>query len=229
MVASVAKRSPKIFHIMITVPEATRKIIERSRYLSEAISKKLINYSALARYIKPEIEEMLIKKVSIASIIMALNRLEKDFTPKYVSSNIFTTKPQIVVNSGLFFVSLSNNEVAGLSLLLSREQSSKSLYLKNQGIHETTFILSRDLFDKFKTSILEKNPLVPIEEVSAVSISLPQEALKTPGIYYFFLKSLAWEGINIIETVSTLSEFTIIVSDKDTEHTFSIIKSLFYV
>ena len=57
--------------IMITVPEAAKKIIERSRYLSEAISKGIINYSALARYIRPEIEQILIKKVSLASVIMA--------------------------------------------------------------------------------------------------------------------------------------------------------------
>ena len=54
---------------MLTVPEASKIIIERSRYLSEALSKDLINLSSLARYIKPEIEEMLIK--NIQAIIQA--------------------------------------------------------------------------------------------------------------------------------------------------------------
>ena len=44
---------------MITVPEATEKIVKRSRYLSEALSKDLINISSLSRYIKPEIEEII--------------------------------------------------------------------------------------------------------------------------------------------------------------------------
>lgn len=56
---------------MITVPEATKKIVERSRYLVEAMSKGLINYSSLARYIKTELEQMLLKPVSEASILMA--------------------------------------------------------------------------------------------------------------------------------------------------------------
>ena len=47
---------------MITVPEAVGKIVGRSRYLAEAMSKGIINNSSLARYIKPEIEEILIKK-----------------------------------------------------------------------------------------------------------------------------------------------------------------------
>lgn len=212
---------------MITVPEATKKIVERSRYLSEAISKGIINYSSLARYIKPELEQILLKKVSLASIIMALNRLESEFQPKFQRSNIFKTPPEIIVRSNLFFVSLSNNEVQGLSVLISRDANSRLFFIKNQGIHESSFILSQDLFEKYKNTIEGKNPLILEDKISAITIYLPGEALKTSGIYYFFLKSLAWEGINILELISTPSELTIVVANQDTERTFAIIKSLF--
>ncbi len=212
---------------MVTVPEATKKIIERSRYLSEAISKGIINYSSLARYIKPELEEMLLKKVSNASIIMALTRLESDFQPKFQQSNIFKTPPEISVRSNLFLIGLPNNEIHGLSVLLSRDANSRSFFLKNQGLHETSFILSQDLFEKYKNTIEGKGPLMHVEKVSAITIYLPAEARETSGIYYFFLKSLAWEGINILELVSTASELTFVVSDQSSERTFGIIKSLF--
>ena len=70
------------FKHMITVPEAAEKIIKRSRYLSEAMSKGFINNSSLARYIKPEIEEMVFRKVNESSVIMALNRLQKSLKPQ---------------------------------------------------------------------------------------------------------------------------------------------------
>ena len=212
---------------MITVPEATKKIVERSRYLSEAISKGLINYSSLARYIKPEIEQMLIKKVSNASIVMALNRLESEFKPKYQPVNIFRTAPEIAVRSNLVFFLLANNEISGLSLLLSRDATSRSFYLKNQGVYETSFILSQDLFGQYKATIDAKNPKVILANVSALTIFIPEEALQNSGIYYFFLKSLSWEGINILETVSTVHEFTLIIEEKEVERAFAIIKSLF--
>lgn len=212
---------------MITVPEATKKIVERSRYLSEAISKGIINYSSLARYIKPELEQVLIKKVSLASIIMALNRLEPEFQPKFRQSNIFNTPPEIAVRSNLFFAALPNNEMQGLSVLISRDASSRSFFIKNQGIHESSLILSQDLFEKYKSTIEGKNPLILEDKVSAITIYLPGEALKTSGIYYFFLKSLAWEGINILELISTPSELSIVITNQDTERTFAIIKSLF--
>src|SRR5688572_28547838 len=142
---------------MITVPEASKKIIERSRFLSEAISKRLINYSSLARYIKPELEEMLLKKVSNGSIIMALKRLETEFNPKYKPQTVFSDVPEISIRSNLYFACLPNTEVSGLSLLIPREVNSKSFYCQSRGLYETTLILSEDLYDKFRTTLESKN------------------------------------------------------------------------
>ena len=77
---------------MITVPEATKNIISRSRYLTEAISKGIINNSSLARYIKPEIEEMIKKSASMPSIIAAINRVSSTIKPKYIKNNIWSKK-----------------------------------------------------------------------------------------------------------------------------------------
>lgn len=151
---------------MITVPEATEKIIKRSRYLAEALSKDLINISSLARYIKPEIEKMLLKKISTSSAIMALKRLQKSLDTPTSFKNLFTKAPGMTVHAG-------GNSTASITILLEKE-------------HE-----------------------------------------ETPGVYYFFLKSLAWERININSVSSENGKFTITVDDRDINRTFSILKSLF--
>lgn len=201
---------------MITVPEAARKIIERSRYLSEAISKGIINYSSLARYMQPEIEQMLIKDVSVASIMMALKRLEKELKPNSNYNKVFIKKPEIIIRSNLVLISVSSK--------ISLNNSIEFLF-ENHGVSETSYITSQDNFAEL--TIPKKDILILIPNLSALSIKLPKETLKTPGIYYFFLKSLAWEGINIIELSSTPHEVTIIVEDKNIERTFSIVNSLF--
>jgi aspartokinase len=201
---------------MITVPEATKKIIERSRYLSEAISKGLINYSSLARYMKPEIEQMLIKNVSVPSIMMALKRLEKELKPNPTYNKVFIKKPEIIIRSNLVLISISNKIVLDDSI---------EYLFENHGVSESSRVISQDNFAQL--TIQKKDILVFIPNLSALSIKLPKEALKTPGIYYFFLKSLAWEGINIIELSSTPNEVTIVVEDRDIERAFSIVNSLF--
>lgn len=215
---------------MITVPEAAKKIIERSRYLAEAISKGLINYSALARYIKPELEEMLFKDISESAIIMALKRLEPQFQPKFKQSNVFKTSPEMIVRSNLTELTFNNSErltkkLSDIFELHAAHQ--KYFFALTEGITETTIIASKDLVESIKKILNGESIVAQYQNLSSLTIRQPKEITYTPGIVYFFLKSLAWEGINIMEVVSTYLELTLILEDKEVNRAFAILKSLF--
>src|SRR3989344_712353 len=214
---------------MITVPEATNTIIKRSRYLTEAMSKGFINNSSLARYIKPELEEMLLKEINISSVIMALNRLQKNLKPQSKYKNIFKTKPTIIIRSNLFEINLINSEVliTKYSQILSFNGGQKFFLTFSKGISESTIIASNDIASQIKEILKHEKTISEFNNLSSITINLPDQSVVTPGIFYFFLKSLAWEGVNIIEIVSTASEFTLILEDKDVNKAFSILKSLF--
>lgn len=196
---------------MITVSEATEKIVKRSRYLSEALSKDIINISSLARYMKPEIESMLIKKVSLSSIIMALKRLSGKIYPETPYQEIFKTLPEITVKTNL-------------ALLISEESGLEKLpfAIKTQSISGAVILGKKEDLSKYNSK--KSKFFYP---VSTVSILMPEQAIKTAGIYYFFIKSLAWERINILQAFTTRYEFTIVVEDSDVQRTLGIIRSLF--
>lgn len=213
---------------MITVPQATKTIIERSRYLVEAISKGLINYSSLARYIRPEIEKMLMKDVSEASILMAIKRFEETLkTPHY--TNVFKSPPNMTIHSNLSVLVVPNTQEvvekrAEITKLSSRETHFLTI---TQGLTETMIILSNDLLPKAK-EILGDTPLLEERtKLSTINIRIPEESIDTPGIVYFFVKSLAWSEINIIETVAIYTELTLLLNDKDVGKAFEILKGLF--
>lgn len=215
---------------MITVPEETKRIIERSRYLVEAMSKDLINYSSLARYIKPELEKSLMKPVSEASIIMAIKRIAEDIKPKFAPLTIFAGTPEMIVRSNLVEFTVKNEQslrkkYKELSEFYSDEQ--KYFFTLTEGVFETTIIVSQDLRDNIKSILQNESILSEIDNLSSITIRLPKENVDTPGVYYFFLKSLAWEGINIVEIVSTPNEVSLILDDKDVNAAFAILKSLF--
>lgn len=213
---------------MITVPEGTRKIVERSRYLSEAISKDLINLSSLARYIKPELEEMLIKDISSASIVMALKRLQHDFKPKYSSGSIFKFPPEMTIRSGMFLTTLQRTketEDVLAKLFLNRV---KGLFSSiSIGATEIQISGSQTLYPKVENAVDKKFILRTYGHVSQITIYLPEESLTTPGVYYFFLKSLAWEEINLLGSASTMTEFTLFFEDHDINRAFEVLTSLF--
>lgn len=214
---------------MITVPQAVEKIIKRSRYLSEALSKDLINISSLSRYIKPEVESMLYKNITMGSIIMAVKRQRKNLSKGYKPITIFKEAPDMIARSNLTLIYVKNS-IQLLQKLSKIEESSKNFQKKalfTYGRVET-IILTNKINTEYLEKILkgEKIELV-YKNVSSITIHLPQEAVERPGIFYFFIKSLAWENINILDILSTQKELTLIFSPKDINSAFGILQSLF--
>ena len=214
---------------MVTVPEATKKIVERSRYLTEAMSKNLINLSSLSRYIKPEIEEMLIKNVSEASILMALKRLSTNLhTPTF--KNVFLTPPDMIVRSNLAEIVVLNSDTLKnkySQILKFSQDHNKYFFTLSQGLLETTIIVSENLKDNLLELLKNEKILNLYSKLSSITIRLPEDSILTPGVYYFLLKSLAWEEINIIETISTYLELNLIFQEKEINRAFTILKGLF--
>ena len=215
---------------MVTVTEAAKRIIERSRYLQEALEKNLINTSSLARYIKPELEEMLIRKTSNSAIIMAIRRIMKDLKPRFTYKNIFKSTPDMITRSNLTEINIANSKYLFEKypdLIRVFKSQAESFFTITEGVFETTIILSRDLYPNIKKLLKEESIVDEFHDLCSITIRLPKEAIFNPGVFYFFLKSLAWEGVNIIEVVSAYRELTLILERKDTNKAFSIVQSLF--
>ena len=65
-----------------------------------------------------------------------------------------------------------------------------------------------------------------MENLSSITIKLPVDNVKIPGIYYFIFQRLSWEGVNIREVISTSNEFTILMNEDDVDIAFKVIKNL---
>ena len=101
-----------------------------------------------------------------------------------------------------------------------------SFFAITRGITETTIIVSAShtavidqLFKKEKLTTSTKN-------LASVTVKLPPVNTELHGVYYYILKHLAWEGINIAEVISTSNEFTTVVSQLDIDRAFSILMKL---
>ena len=80
---------------MKTISQAVSEYVKSKPFLSSALSDGIINFTSLSRKIKPDIEEILRKKVNNGAIVMALNRLsinlEFQHTQKIKSCLLYTS------------------------------------------------------------------------------------------------------------------------------------------
>src|SRR5258708_561695 len=166
---------------------------------------------------------MLMKSVSEASIIMALKRLETELKPQIQYKNIFKSHPEMIVRSNLFEITLADSESLTKKIVKIFEMyasQQRYFFAMTEGVTETTIIASHDLHNKIMDIVQEEKVIVELTNLSSITIRLPKESIPTPGIFYFFLKSLAWEAINVVEIISTHLEFTIILEHKEINRAF---------
>jgi len=216
---------------MITIQEIIEEKIKQSPFLEKMITDELINISAFARSLIPEIEKRLMKPISESAVIMATKRLSDRIKENKGEIDIKSTKiNDITVKSNISEFTFKNSEtlVNNELKLLSETKEYNKFITFTQGILETTLILDSELV-KFVKDIFKNEKLIKyLDGLAVITLKLPQNSLSTPGIYYNILKQLTWYNINIIEVVSTLNEFSIILNNKQIDKAFTILKNYFW-
>ncbi len=214
---------------MRTVSNCVEDILISQPYLEEALSRNIINFSALAIELTKPISEMLKKDVKPGAIMMALRR----YNPPITLSNSVKMKRMlqnlgdITVRSNLtdFTVKNSNTLIHNHAKVLEKiDGESKLFYTFTRGVHESNMIISSSLKDYITTHLENETFLAAQDNLSAITINLPKDNSKIAGLYYHFFKRLAWEGVVLYEVISTTNEFTILVEDKYVDKAFTAIK-----
>lgn len=213
---------------MISIKDALGEIIQGYPFIEEGLSRRIINYSAYAREIKPQIENRLYKSVKEGAIVMALKRISEQLAKKRTKRNDINLT-DLTVRSNLSEYTFLNSGTLPKrsSELFSQILNEKDILCTlSEGIRETTFIVSAGLTNDIEKIFEEETLVAKFHNLSSITIRLPKEVVYIPGVYYQVLKRLAWENINVIEVLSTYTELTIIFEEKDVEKAFSALKKL---
>jgi hypothetical protein len=216
---------------MRTIAESIADIIRKSPYLEEGLARGLLNHSALARHIKGDVERDVMKKVKDGALIVALGRLAPTIGAKTRRPRkVFRKAPDLIVRLNLFEVTYANSgSLAQKQRKLLEAVSPRTPFFVTftRGINETTIVASREVRDRVVSVFKGEKLISQIPALASVTVMLPKGTALIPGVYSYILKALAWEGINVVEVVSTLNEFTIILEDKKIDSAFGVIKRLF--
>lgn len=215
---------------MITTTEIAEQIVRESPYLESAIAEGLINLSSLARKIQPQIQKKLLKTVHQGAILMALKRLEEKLKTKEKRIRPFSKNlGDLTLKSNLSEFTFRNSPslILHQKNLLEKIKDEKGISLTfSQSLFQTSLIIN-SIYKSIVEKLFAKEKLVFYKNnLSAITMVLPDETVRIPGVYYFILKTLAWNGINIIETISSFNELTLVFEDKDIDRSFSLLKNL---
>ena len=216
---------------MKTIASTVTEYIKTKPYLASALADGIINLTSLARNIHGDIESLMRKPVNQGAIIMSLKRVSDDagFTLTKKIINVLKNLGDITVRSSLIDYGFLLSETLLLTqanLLKEIENKKDVFYTSSRGVAESNIVVSKNivlLVDKlFENEVCHTKR----EDLSSITIKLPSDNINIPGIYYFIFQRLSWEGVNIIEVISTSNEFTILVDEDQVDIAFKVIKNL---
>lgn len=216
---------------MKTIASQVSEYVKSKPYLSTALSQGIINLTSLARQIQPEIERSLRKPARSGAIVMALKRISEneEFLSTHKIINVLRKLGDITVRSSLtdYCFRLSESLLLSQAKFLNEIQDKKDIfYTSSRGVGESNIVVSSNLAPLIEEVFKNEICIDKIENLSAITVKLPTDNVKIPGIYYFIFQRLSWEGVNINEVISTSNEFTILMDEDSVNVAFEVIKNL---
>jgi aspartokinase len=214
---------------MVTVSHVVNKIINDNIYLQEAISRKIASHGAVAKQIKPIVEEELRREVTHFAIVAAIRRY---------SENVNVRFKDIKFNANASEVNLKTN-VIDINVLRT-----PSLFDKLKRIYDIIKFEKGDILhiiygrnsativtnERYKEQIcnfLQNEKIFDIKEkLVSLSFTIGKDLVKTPGVLFLLARNFAWENINIIEVISIDLEITFIVNERDAVRGYNALERL---
>jgi hypothetical protein len=216
---------------MKTISSVVENYIKSKPFLLNSLAQGIINLTSLARIMVPELEKELGKDIKQGAIVMSLKRLseELDFKINRKISKVLNNIGEITVRSSLsdFAFVISDTLLENQAKLISEIQNHKDVfYTSSRGVNEMNIIISTSYSNLVENFFVHEKSTLHLENLSSITVKLPQDNISVPGVYYYIFQKLAWEGIVIHEVISTTNEFTIVVSDEQIDVAFKVIKDL---
>ena len=212
---------------MKTISTCVHDLIKHQPFLDDALARNIINFSSLAADLQPQVEQEMRKPVKQGSIIMALRR----YNPKRskFNRNNFRKLGDIVVRSGIteYTYVNSKNIIANKARLLQAVKDIPGISLNySSNYQESNFLVSTSLKDIVEDCFREEVRVNVKNDLSSITIALPEGNTETIGLYFYIFKLLAYEGIPVYEVISTTNYFTLFLEKNYVNDAFFLMNEI---
>lgn len=192
-----------------------------------ALSNGYMNMSSYAHRIRPMVEALTKKKVTINSLVVSLSRLrneikkEKPLVQEVAITNITTKLPLSEIIYENTASSASKLESLHKKIPIMRED----FFTTTIGTTELSIVCSSNITNK----VLKHFAITPkfsINNLAAVGISFDPKHFHIPNTIFSLISVIARARINIAELVSTYTELIFFVAEKDFSKTVTLFSNL---
>jgi len=208
-----------------SLSKAVQILIENDLSLQDALERDYGNFSAIARLLKPKVEEIVGRKVKLEGLITSVKRAKPRYKPrldylKIVAESIINLRTDVAK------ISLEKTKRtlgAARRTLLGYPEGFLQIL---EGATTLTLIVDQRIFDEIRSAFKKEDVLDEKQNLAALIVQSPREIVNTPGCIVALYIPISRNRINIEETVSCFTETIIILKMKDVGKAFTLLTDL---
>ncbi len=212
-----------------SLSEEVRKEISSTPHVKTSLGEGIVNYSALARKIMPEISKKLNRQLNEESVIVAIKRYADELeTPEMDNSYLeMFAASQVLLQDNMSYTHFKKNEkvISKIEKLFAEENwNIGEMRVMIHGADQVMIIAKesrvKELMEECRDDLIHT-----IGGRSLITFNLPIESYSAYGIIAEVTSQLARKGISI-ELLSSPPDLHIMVDENDAERAYSTLKQL---
>lgn len=213
---------------MVSIQRAVEDELSDKPFVQEALARGIVNYAALAESLEDRIMRIVRKPVKRSAVMMALRRLHEKLEAREPLTNM-RFESSLQLRDGLVELTIEKSErtVRLIESIMAKIDYVKGDFLTvTQGIYEITLITDAKSATWIEPRITEDQLIGRSDDLSSLTLFVPESAQDVPGFFFVITRELAWENVSIKEIVSTEHELSVIVRSAAVPKAFETVQRL---
>jgi hypothetical protein len=210
---------------MRTITDTVRSLLAEDETAREAARRGILNASAYAREISPQVEEQTWKDVEETSVTVSVTRVTQEQSWPPIKPELIFDKVSVETN----LVDITLERTQDIRALLQsvlpviRQEFPNDLFIETTGQHQITMVMSRRMWSKLQ-QLITAAPVGIYENQVAITVSFDHKYLSIPNFIYAVLGVFALQSINVTEIFSTMTELVVVVASDDLDRSLTGLK-----
>ena len=209
------------------VAEAVQSVLDGMAFVRFPLSNDLINYSALARFIKPLVEERMGgRKAGMDALIMAVRRYARNLGGDGNSADLLKVmgEAKLVLRTGMTVLHFGRtNEI--YSKLIDTEHnkvnwhSGDKMYVLQRS-EELMVTATSKLLPIIHVEIDRDDILAEYGNLAMITVENTEEPNRVPGGLAFIANQLAAINVNIFTVFNSITKMSFLVTEADASRAY---------
>ena len=221
--------SVHILHYMrttgVSVPEVVREIITRNRSIYDCMKMDLINYTALAVKIQPDVEKTLGNSVNLNTIVVAIKRYADSFDAKEeVAEDAVLKDARLTLTDGIMGLSWNMTDAG--------DEMAKMLNEFHKEFTDSEFFRFGDSFrilTEDSDRVRRHFQSLPRENqyssgLAKIKVSVP-EGHSRSDVMAFVTEILHYNGIDMADALYTQDGLVIVLKEEDAPRAYEKLRA----